>query len=50
MRVEVEEELDRLVQDKVLKPVQFSSWAAPIVSILNADKTSIRICDDLNLL
>ena len=25
MRVKVEEELDRLVQDKVLEPVQFSS-------------------------
>ena len=43
MRVKVEEELaDRLVQTGVMERVQFSTWAAPIVPVLKADKLSIR--------
>ncbi len=42
----VEVELDRLVSEGTLQPIQFSDWAAPIVPVLKKDKTSIRICGD----
>ena len=32
--------------DGILRPVQFSEWAAPIVPALKSDKTSVRICGD----
>ena len=46
MRGKVEEELQRLVGEGILEPVQFSDWAAPIVPVLKADKSSVRICGD----
>ena len=46
MRKLVEEELDRLQQDGIIEPVQFSEWAAPIVPVMKADKKSVRICGD----
>ena len=33
LRVKVEEELDRLVQEGILEPVQFSEWAAPVLNM-----------------
>ena len=42
----VEKELNRLVSEGTLEPVQFSEWAAPIVPVLKKDKQSIRICGD----
>ena len=47
--VNIEEELDRLVQEGILEPVQYSDWAAPIVTVVKADKTSVRICGDFKL-
>ena len=41
----IEQELDRLVQEGILEPVEVSEWAAPIVPILKNDQ-SIRICGD----
>jgi len=39
----VNEEIDQLVQHGILKPVTFSDWAAPIVSVLKSDKDLWRL-------
>lgn len=41
----VEKELDCLVAEKILEPVQYAEWASPIVPVLKVDKT-IRVCGD----
>ena len=46
MKPLVEAELDRLVADGILSPVQHADWAAPIVPVMKADKRSVRICGD----
>ncbi|PIK48902.1 hypothetical protein BSL78_14237 [Apostichopus japonicus] len=46
MRNKVEAELDRLQSEGIITPIQFADWAAPIVPILKADQSSIRICGD----
>ena len=48
MKVKVEAELERLHQQGIIEPVQFSDWAAPIVPVLKPDG-SIRICGDYKL-
>ena len=45
-RDKVEAELDRLVTVGILEPVEHADWASPIVSVLKADKESVRICGD----
>ena len=45
LKAKVEEELDRLQQQNVIEPVQFSDWAAPIVPVQKSDG-SVRICGD----
>ena len=45
LRKKVEEELERLQSLRVIKPIQFSDWAAPIVPVLKGDGR-IRICGD----
>ena len=42
----VEKELDRLVSEGILEPVEFSEWASPIVPVLKSDKKSVRVCGD----
>lgn len=49
MKPAIEKELDNLVKQDVLKAVEFSDWAAPIVPVLKSDKTSIRICGDFKV-
>ena len=39
----VEEELDKLVVEDIIEPVQFADWAVPIVPVLKQDKVSVRI-------
>lgn len=46
---EVEEELDRLVAQGTLEPVEYSDWAAPIVAVVKSDKKSVWICGDFKV-
>ena len=46
MRPLVEAQLDKLVQEGILTPIQYSDWAAPIVPVMKADRQSVRICGD----
>ena len=46
IQAQVKDELNRLVQQKIIEPIPFSKWAAPIVPVLKADKKSIRTCGD----
>ena len=45
LKEQVEAELDRLEQQGIIKKVERSSWAGPIVIVPKVDKT-IRICGD----
>ena len=45
LREKIETELDRLVKEGTIEPVEFSEWATPIVPIVKEDGT-IRICGD----
>ena len=46
MRPLVEKQLDKLVQEGILTPIQHADWAAPIVPVMKADHQSVRICGD----
>ena len=46
MRQKVEDELERLVEEGTLKPVDYADWAAPIVAVLKSDRKSVRVCGD----
>ena len=43
MKQKVEEELERLLKEGIIEPVQFSEWATPIVPVRKSDG-SVRIC------
>lgn len=49
MRFLVDQELDRLVAQGVIEPIQFAELAAPIVPVIKSDKKSVRICGDFKL-
>jgi len=49
MREKVEAELDRLVQEGTLDPVDYADWAAPIVAVLKSDRKSVRVCGDFRM-
>ena len=46
MKPLVEAQLDKLVQEGILSPIEHSEWAAPIVPVMKADRQSVRICGD----
>ena len=48
MRGKVEQELEHLEKQGIIKPVDFSNWAAPIVPVLRKDG-SVCICGDYKL-
>ena len=45
----MEAELDRLVAEGTLEPVEYSDWAAPIVPVVKSDRKSVRICGDFKV-
>ena len=49
LRSKVEAKLERLTSLKVIEPVQFSNWAAPIVPVVKQDG-SVRICGEYKLI
>ena len=48
LKNKVEQELDRPQEERVITPIQFSDWAAPIVPVIKSDGT-IRICGDYSV-
>ena len=48
VKKKVEEELERLQALGVIKPIQFSDWAAPIVPVMKSDGR-VRICGDYKI-
>ena len=38
MRAKVEEEIDRLVSEGILEPVEYADWVAPVVAVLKSDR------------
>ena len=47
MQILVDEKLDQLVKEKVVEPVQYIDWAAPIVPVLKSDNlqlTELKSC------
>ena len=48
LRQKVEEELDRLLLEGTIRPVEFSEWATPMVPIVKSDGT-IRIFGDFKV-
>ena len=45
----VDAELDRQIERGILRPVKTSEWAAPVVSVLKSDKSSVRMCGSYDL-
>ena len=45
----MEKELTRIQEEGCLEPVEMAEWAAPIVPVLKADKTKVRICGDFRV-
>lgn len=45
MREKVEVELDRLIKEHIIEPVNFSEWAAPVLPVPKSDG-SVRLCGD----
>ena len=45
----VEDELERLVEEGTLKPVDYAEWAAPIVAVLKSDRKSAQVCGDFRM-
>lgn len=48
MQERIEQKIDRLKQEGVIRPVEFSNWAAPIVPVLKSDKLTINQTAKIN--
>ena len=49
MRHKVEGELNRLVTEGTLEPVDYANWAAPKVAMMKSDQKSMRVCGDFRM-
>ena len=49
MKENVEQELDCLYQQGIIKPVQFSDWAGPNCSSAKTKCKNVRICGEYKL-
>ena len=49
MKVKVEEELEWMVKQGILEPVEFAEWAVPIGLVVKSDKSSVHICGAFKL-
>ena len=48
LKAKIEDQLDKLVKEGVIEPVQHAEWAAPIVPIIKSDNT-VCICGDFKV-
>lgn len=48
LKAKVEDEINRLLREKIIAPAKYSEWAAPVVPILKSDG-HIRLCGDYKL-
>lgn len=48
MKPRLDKALDALIEEKIISPVTYSKWAAPVVPVVKADNT-IRVCGDYKL-
>ena len=49
MREKVEAEIDRLLSEGIIEPVEYADWAAPVVAVLKSDRKSVRLCGDFRM-
>jgi len=49
MRSKVEEEIDRLLAEGIVEPVEYADWAAPVVAVLKRNRKSVRLCGDFRM-
>ena len=49
MRHKVEEELNQLVTEGTLEPVDYSYWAVPILAVVKSDQKSVHVCGDFRM-
>ena len=48
LRSKMEEDLNRLLKEGIIEPVQFSDWATPVVPVVKEDG-SLRLCGDYRI-
>ena len=46
MRSKVEEELDRLLAEGIVEPVEYADWVAPVVAVLKSGHKNVCLCGD----